>query len=138
MNLYWEYSARRKTLVDGSKSSSVLTSWLRAEAHGRQGEMERTGFGQPGEGNVKENVIAIYNYLMGQQREDRARLKRAQRKDRRQQTQVEVQEIPVRYHRKCFHYEDGQTLDQVAQRGYGIPILGDIQNLTGQSLIYLS
>lgn len=70
-------------LVDGSKSSSVVTIWLRAEARGRQGEMERTGFSQPGEGNVKENVIALCNCLMGQQLEDRARLKRAQKKDGR-------------------------------------------------------
>jgi len=49
--------------------------------------METTGFGQPGEGevkeNVKENVITIYSYLIGQQREGRAKLKRAQTKDRK-------------------------------------------------------
>ena len=36
--------------------------------------------------------------------------------------------------RKCFfHCEDGQTLAQVAWRGCGVSILGDIQNVAGRS-----
>jgi len=34
--------------------------------------------------------------------------------------------------RKCFfHHEEGQILAQVAQRGCGVSILGDVQNLAG-------
>ena len=37
-------------------------------------------------------------------------------------------------HRKTpffFHFEGGETVEQVAQGDYGVSILGDIKNLTG-------
>lgn len=33
---------------------------------------------------------------------------------------------------KSHHHEGGQTLEQYAQRGCRVPILGDTQHLTGQ------
>lgn len=47
-------------------------------------------------------------------------------------TNFEIQEIQFKHKKKLFYHEGGQTLAQVAQRGCGITILGDIQNSTGQ------
>lgn len=42
-------------------------------------------------------------------------------------------ENSISYYEKYFYCEGGQILEQVAQRGGGIFILGHIQNSTGQS-----
>ena len=39
--------------------------------------------------------------------------------------------IPFKYKKNLFYYEGGQTLTQVAQRGYGASIPGGIQNPRG-------
>lgn len=36
--------------------------------------------------------------------------------------------------KKIFNYESGQVLAQVAQKGFGVYILGDTKNLTGDGL----
>lgn len=54
---------------------------------------------------------------------------------KRQWTQTEIQEILFK-HKKApqtlFLHEDAQALAQVAQRGYGVSILADIQSPTGR------
>lgn len=41
---------------------------------------------------------------------------------------IEIQEIPSKHKEKLFYCENSQTIKQVAQRGYRVPILGDFQN----------
>jgi len=45
-----------------------------------------------------------------------------------QRTQTEGQETPFKHKRKHFYCENGQTLAQAAQRGWGVFMLGDTQN----------
>lgn len=51
---------------------------------------------------------------------------------KRQQTNVLATKTPVDQMEKSHHHEGGQTLEQYAQRGCRVPILGDTQHLTGQ------
>lgn len=51
---------------------------------------------------------------------------------KRQQTNVLAKKAPVDHMKKCPHLEGGQTLEQDAQRGCRVSILGDTQHLTGQ------
>ena len=52
----------------------------------------------------------------------------------RQWAQTEIQEIPFKNKKKLFYCGVDWRLEWAAQRGWGISILGDIQNLTGHSL----
>lgn len=40
-------------------------------------------------------------------------------------------EIPIRFQEKIAYHEDGQTLEQAARRGCGMPFCGGAQDLTG-------
>ena len=40
-------------------------------------------------------------------------------------------EIPLKHNKPLFYCEGGQTLEEVAWRGCGVSILGDIQNPSG-------
>lgn len=44
-----------------------------------------------------------------------------------------TREISIESYKKCFHWESGQTLNQVAHSCCGISILEAIPNLTGQA-----
>ena len=55
----------------------------------------------------------------------------AQHEKRRQQSQIEMKEVPPGYTKKMFHCED--NLQQAAQKDCGTSILGDFQDPTGQS-----
>lgn len=46
-----------------------------------------------------------------------------------------IGEISIETYRKCFHWESGQTLNQVAHAHCGISILEAISNLTGQATV---
>ena len=47
--------------------------------------------------------------------------------------QIETQEAPPEHQETFFYCEGGQALEQVAQRGCGVSILGEVQKLTGRS-----
>lgn len=42
--------------------------------------------------------------------------------------------LNIKKKEKSLHYEGGHTQEQITQRCCGVPILGDIQNTTGQGL----
>lgn len=48
---------------------------------------------------------------------------------------TEIQEIPLRYKRNMSAVKSGQRLAQVAQSGFGVSVLRDIQNPTGYGLL---
>ena len=53
--------------------------------------------------------------------------------DQRQQAPTETQEAPSEHEEKILYCEGNQAPEQVAQRGYGVSILGDIQKLSGHN-----
>lgn len=48
--------------------------------------------------------------------------------DKEQWVQIEIQQITVQHKKELFSHEHGPTLEQVAQRGYGVSILEGIQH----------
>lgn len=54
----------------------------------------------------------------------------AQQQNKRPWAHAEIQENPF----KLFHCEGHQTLEQVAQRGCGVSVLGESQNMCGHNL----
>jgi len=54
-------------------------------------------------------------------------------KDKRLSTPTETQKILFKCKNETIYCEGGQTLKQVAQRGYRISLLGDTQTTTGHS-----
>lgn len=57
----------------------------------------------------------------------------AQRKDKRWQAQPEIKEIHLNIQKNFFIVRVVITRKQIAQRGCGVPILGDIQTPNGHS-----
>lgn len=66
-----------------------------------------------------------------QTRHNKTLLRDAKYQEETQQISSATGKILLRYQENCFHHEGGKTLEQVAQEGYGISILRDIQNLKG-------
>lgn len=62
----------------------------------------------------------------------------AQRRREEREEATNLSKSTEKSHRNWFYCEDDPTLDQAAQRGCEIPLLGNIKNLTGQSQSYLS
>lgn len=57
----------------------------------------------------------------------------AQRQDKRQQAETEIQESPSKCKTKLFYYECDQRLEQVSQGRGGVSVPGAIKNLTAQN-----
>jgi len=75
------------------------------------------------------NLITVYEYMMGGSKENVARVFE---KDKRYWTQIVTQKNFFSMFKNLFFFfcsKGGQT--EVAQRGCGVSILGDTQNLTG-------
>lgn len=47
--------------------------------------------------------------------------------------QIKTHEIPSEHKKKVFYCEDGHALEQVARRGRGLSIPGDIKKPAGHS-----
>ncbi|KAJ7412564.1 hypothetical protein WISP_95664 [Willisornis vidua] len=90
------------------------------------------------EARLREDLIYVYTFLKGSYQKDGERFSQWCRKlNKRQQEETDAQEFPPE-HEKELHSEDDQALEQVAQRGCGVSLPGDIQKLSGHNLEYLS
>lgn len=89
---------------------------------------------------LKGDLISVYKYLMGRDEEDRARLFSVVPSERsRGSGHKQIQKIPLKLKIIFLYCDGGQTLEQVAHRGWGV--LGDIQNPAGhspESLLYVT
>ena len=59
----------------------------------------------------------------------------AQRQDKGQQAQTEAWEVPPEQEEKILHSEGDGALEQVAQRGCGVSLSGDIQDPPGRGAV---
>ena len=55
----------------------------------------------------------------------------AKPQDKRQQEETDAQEVPPEYKEECLYCAGNRALEQGAQRGCGISLTGDLQELSG-------
>ncbi|KAK4823245.1 hypothetical protein QYF61_000212 [Mycteria americana] len=79
---------------------------------------------------LQGDLIAAFQYLKGVYKKDEDKLFRRACCDRTRGNGFKLEEGRFRWKEEILHYEGGETLEQVAQRGGRCPIPGNIQ---GQS-----
>ncbi|KAJ7403055.1 hypothetical protein BTVI_80997 [Pitangus sulphuratus] len=80
------------------------------------------------------DLINVYKYLKGGwQRMDQALLGGAEQKDNGKLAESDAQEIPPEYEEELLSCTGDRALEQVAQRGCGVSLTGDCQELSGHS-----
>jgi len=77
--------------------------------------------------------ISLYKYLTRGSKGRQTLFIGIQWQDKRQWAKTEIQEILFKLKKKLFPCEGSQTLEQVAQKGCEVSILGDTPNSTGHS-----
>lgn len=82
----------------------------------------------PGEEKDQGDLISICKYLMGGSKADRANLRLVVASD-----WMEATEHRLKIKKTLFYCEGGQMGGNLLQRGCGVSILGEAQNLSGCS-----
>lgn len=80
------------------------------------------------------DLVDMYKYLMEGCKDDRARLFLVASSERPRKHKLKCCNLCVNTRKNCSYCAGDQALAQLAEGGFGVSILGGLQNLTGPSL----
>lgn len=98
-----------------------------------QGEAERATVIQTGEEKAQGDLINMWKYLIGRNKNDFSWCCPVKTKEHEQYIPFKHTWFLLNIIKKFFYYEGGLTLEEVSQRSCGVSILEDMQNPTVHS-----